>query len=243
MKFPLSKILSDLCCLWAISFFSKKYFLCKILNDLRRSESLLRGHSNFQIPCLNNLRLVQKKPGGGECLMWKNILGITDVLNIISASHNILLNLSGGDFLCMATKIFHERPEILLLFIIISVLMILSSFYSLVYWPPAFSTLAAHQRKKWAGDTQSASSRLLINHIGSISSYSICISVFIFLYLYFCFCISVSVFLCLYICIWISASWVDAPQISPQIMKVGINVRLLPLLLCKLFQLTSNIFQ
>ena len=92
LKFPLSKILSDLCCLWAISFFSKKYFLCKILNDLCRSESLLRGHSNFQIPSLNNLRLVQKKPGGGECLMWKNILGITD-------------------FLCMATKIFYERPE------------------------------------------------------------------------------------------------------------------------------------
>ena len=87
-----------------------------------------------------------------------------------------------------------DANGILLLFIIISVLMILSSFYSLVYWPPAFSTQAAHQRKKWAGDTQSASSRLLINHIGSISSYSICISVFVFLYLYFCICISVFVF-------------------------------------------------
>ena len=97
-----------------------------------------------------------------------------------------------------------DANGILLLFIIISVLMILSSFYSLVYWPPAFSTLAAHQRKKWAGDTQSASSRLLINHIGSISSYSICISVFVFLYLYFCICVSVFVFLHLHVCICVS---------------------------------------
>ena len=45
-----------------VSTFYKKYFLCKILNDLCRFESLLRGHSNFQIPSLlNNLRLVQKK--------------------------------------------------------------------------------------------------------------------------------------------------------------------------------------